>query len=83
MSEVQSVLLRRKKGFGLERARKKLAKMGFDEIKVDVTENWFRFRQTTPDKKKYSYRMKVVNPDVQFVIQFPKKRKNKKKLKKK
>ena len=66
---VQSVLLRRRKGFSLEDAKEKIKELGFAVMKVDITKKFFRFRQEPPQKFK-RFRTKKVKKDIEFVLGF-------------
>ena len=67
-SEIQSVLIN-KKFYSFKEALKKLLEMGFKYKKVDITKNFYRFRQTNPDKYK-KFRIKKINKEIEFVIGF-------------
>lgn len=59
MSEVQSVLIPKK--FGESKAINWLDKNGFVLKKVDITKNYYRFRQRNPNKKSNYYTIKLKN----------------------
>jgi hypothetical protein len=65
-TKVQSVLLSRSL-FTLSGARKWIHEHGFKDLKVDVTKNYYRFRQISPSPR-YKYRIKQVAPGIKFVI---------------
>jgi len=56
MWEVQTVLIPRT--FSLEQAIKWLNKNGYENKKVDITENYYRFRQNNPKKSTRYYTLK-------------------------
>lgn len=66
---IQSVLLKRRKGFSLEDAKKKIKELKFKVLKVDITKKHFRFRQEPPRKFK-RFRSKKVDKDLTFVFGF-------------
>lgn len=51
-SEIQSILIN-KKYFSFAQACDWIKKHHFNLIKVDITHNFYRFRQTTPTRYKY------------------------------
>ena len=53
----------------LRDATKKLLDMGFIKKKLDITDNWYRFRQIDPGEFK-RFRIKRIAPDVMLVIGF-------------
>ena len=75
MSKVQSVVFD-KQLFTPKTARKWLKKHDLIPIKhVDKTKNKLRYRLRQPGtKKQYNFRMKRITDGIQFVLQFPKKR---------
>jgi len=68
-SEVQSLLLSKKKFKSLSEARKWVRSHGFEAHKVDETDNYYRFRQYDPDKY-YKMRTKVLTDGVKAIIGF-------------
>jgi hypothetical protein len=68
-SIVQSIMFHRK-FFTTDQARHWLIHHKFKANKVDITKNYYRFRQHEPSKK-YYYRVKEVSPGILFVFAFP------------
>lgn len=68
MSKVQSVLFD-KNVFNPETAVIWLAKHGFKFKKIDITDNYIRFRQFEPSKNA-QYITKKITKGVEFIIQF-------------
>jgi hypothetical protein len=60
MSKVQTVLIPRSK-FTMLRAVNWLKKHGYKYLKVDVTKNYYRFRQKTPKNGILYYSYKLPN----------------------
>lgn len=70
MSKIQSVLL--KKSYfnnNVHKATKYLLKEGFKLKKLDITKNFYRYRQLDPNQFK-KFRIKKVKPYLHFVIGF-------------
>lgn len=68
MSEIQSVLLN-KNNFSLEKAMLWIITHGFVIKKIDETQNFYRFRQKSPNRYKYFRNRKIEN-GVEFIIGF-------------
>jgi len=66
MKQVQSVLIPRSK-FSLLRAKDWILSNKYKLKKVDITENYFRFRQETPSQYK-SFRMKTLSDGIKLVL---------------
>ncbi len=64
--QVQSVLIPRNK-FSLLSAKEWLMNNNYKLKKIDVTENFFRFRQYSPSRAK-TFRMKTLPNDVKLVL---------------
>jgi hypothetical protein len=72
MSKVQAVLFHKDK-FNTKQARKWLKDNNFTPIKrVDITDKYRRYRIIQPDYKKYNYRTKKTNKNIDFIIQVKK-----------
>lgn len=68
-SIVQSIMFHRK-FFTTDQARHWLIHHKFKANKVDITKNYYRFRQHKPSKR-YYYRVKEVTPGILFAFAFP------------
>ena len=71
-SKVQSVLLSRSKFKNVKSAKAYAKRHGFKSGKVDVTENYYRFRQLNP---KGSYRYRTISKKqgaMKLVVVYPK-----------
>ena len=66
MSSVQSVLFN-KKYWSFKQASVKVISMGFKIKRVDITKNFYRFRQILPKKFKH-FRIKNITKSIEFVI---------------
>ena len=64
---IQSVMIP-KKGFSYGKAKKWIIKHGFHIKRVDITVNYYRFRQKEP-KKGAIYRIKELENGIMFVLQ--------------
>jgi hypothetical protein len=68
-SIVQSILFHRSL-YTLNQARNWLIRHRFKSNKLDITTNYFRFRQHEPSSR-YRYRIKQIAPGILFVFVFP------------
>lgn len=66
-SEVQSVLVKKRKGRTLADAKEHLKDLGFLHGKVDETKSYWRFRQKDPNLYRVFY-TKVVSPQIKLII---------------
>jgi hypothetical protein len=69
-SIVQSILFHRSL-YTLNQAREWLICHRFKSNNLDITTNYFRFRQREPSSR-YRYRIKQIAPGILFVFGFPK-----------
>lgn len=75
MSHIQSILVDKekyKKGEANRLIKKLGYKTSFHGKPVDVTENFYRYRQQEPESEKYKYRSKKTEKGITFIIGFPK-----------
>jgi len=68
IKEVQSVIFNKNK-FTLKSATKWIMNHGYTIGRVDITKNYFRFRQFNPHKNK-KYRIKTLTDDIKLVLEF-------------
>lgn len=66
--EVQSVIFNKSK-FTLNSASSWIIKNGFKIGRVDITKNYYRFRQYNPSKNK-KYRIKTLTSSIKLVLEF-------------
>jgi len=72
-TEIQSVIVKRKKGLTKKGARSLIVNAGFDFMKIDVTPNTYRFRQKSPSLfDKESFRTIKLKKGLSAVIGVPK-----------
>ena len=69
VSGIQSVLISRKY-FTLEQAYNWIYKHNFKHYKVDITDNFYRFRQYTPLPYKHFFTTKSKTNGIEYIIQF-------------
>lgn len=70
MSYVQAVLFDKNK-FTTEKCRRWLKSNNFEPLKrVDVTDNYYRYRIIEPDDN-HKYRVKKIDDKIKFIIGFP------------
>lgn len=55
----QSILIRKRQGVDLSTAKRKVEELGGIHPKVDVTENYYRFRQVPPNHKDNFYTVTI------------------------
>lgn len=67
---VQTVLISRAYYPNIYKAKNKLRKDGFEFHKVDVTENYWRFRQAEPDDSKKYRTENTRSKGVKVIIQY-------------
>jgi hypothetical protein len=69
-SIVQSILFHRSL-YTLNQAREWLTRHRYKSNNLDITNNYFRFRQHEPSSR-YRYRIKQIAPGILFIFGFPK-----------
>jgi hypothetical protein len=68
MSQVQAILFDKTK-WTFDDASLFLYDHNVEPIKMHETQNFYRFRLKTPNKK-YKYRIKTISPGIKFVFEF-------------
>ena len=72
-SNVQSVIFD-KNSWTVKNAAKWLMQHKYVVDKVDITDNYLRFRQNEPDYKKYRYRTYPITGSIKLILGYPKKK---------